>query len=318
MLLLAAGMTGCIKSDNELYEKIKRVQPGSDIYSVASRQSEMSLDAATVGIRFAILLSEADKQGKRDDLIHVEGSYEGSSANLFARYFSSSAKLGTAEESTSYRLTFDASAGTIDIFQRTGVYLIDTKGLLLEETDSTTPWEVTVASDEMLLTSSSVGRVALYPEWVMQLYRSGSSYVIQVNGFVSRVAGADPVSPYASNWNLRFVVSPQKEESNWSFSSVFTNTFEFYGTAEGETCYTYNNQSCAAMDYSVSSVDPLTYKPRLSPVYAIAGSETCELTRPSDYDATYFVSPKVTYKWSLSSTNVLSYTIFYNGYQETF
>ena len=55
--------SGCIKEDST-YKKLQPVQPGVNIYQGAMNQNFVAMQQANIGMRLALLLGEAKKQGK--------------------------------------------------------------------------------------------------------------------------------------------------------------------------------------------------------------------------------------------------------------
>ena len=54
--------TGCINED-DTYKKLQPVQQGINIYNWTSSQYSMATEQANIGMRMAMLVAEADKQG---------------------------------------------------------------------------------------------------------------------------------------------------------------------------------------------------------------------------------------------------------------
>jgi hypothetical protein len=65
--------TGCINED-DTYKKLQPVQQGINIYNWTSSQYSMATEQANIGMRMAMLVAEADKQGveKLED-VKIEG-----------------------------------------------------------------------------------------------------------------------------------------------------------------------------------------------------------------------------------------------------
>lgn len=314
-------LTGCLDSNNDTYDRIIRIQPGVEIYNLATVQNNVSIDGASVAMRLGILLAESELQ-EEPDLTQLKAKIGDTDyGNLFDRLFGNATKVEPSEtDPTVYLITYNETAGSTDIYKRKGVFRIETNGVALEDITET-PWKVSIESATMVYSSSALGTtITAVAGNTLTLGKSGSStFTIRFDNSICRAGTAE----YTSSWSGNFVFSTMVYSGTTSatgatgFEWFNGNSFAFSGLASGTTCFTLNGTSGAAMSYATATNNPLIYKPAKAIFFPVGGSEVVSLTRTSDYDATYFVSPTVTYEWVLNGST-LNYTIGYNGYSETF
>ena len=77
--------TGCINED-DTYKKLQPVQQGINIYNWTSSQYSMATEQANIGMRMAMLVAEAHKQGveKLED-VKIEGVSSRASCSVLLR-----------------------------------------------------------------------------------------------------------------------------------------------------------------------------------------------------------------------------------------
>lgn len=116
--------TGCINED-DTYKKLQPVEKGINIYNWTSSQYSMATEQANIGLRMAMLVAEAHKQGvdnfedvKIED-ISIKGKLLGTSSKI-------------EKTTTGYKITFNP-AMDMDGYSREGAVLIDTGGAPLLE-----------------------------------------------------------------------------------------------------------------------------------------------------------------------------------------
>lgn len=90
--------TGCINED-DTYKKLQPVQQGINIYNWTSSQYSMATEQANIGMRMAMLVAEADKQGveKLED-VKIEG------VSIKSKLLGTSSTI--EKTTTGYKITF--------------------------------------------------------------------------------------------------------------------------------------------------------------------------------------------------------------------
>lgn len=138
--------TGCINED-DTYKKLQPVQQGINIYNWTSSQYSMATEQANIGMRMAMLVAEADKQGveKLED-VKIEG------VSIKSKLLGTSSTI--EKTTTGYKITFNPAYMDMDGYSREGAVLIDTgEAPLLEEAVAGKVWTVTF-DEKLVLTAT--------------------------------------------------------------------------------------------------------------------------------------------------------------------
>ena len=108
--------TGCINED-DTYKKLQPVQQGINIYNWTSSQYSMATEQANIGMRMAMLVAEADKQGveKLED-VKIEG------VSIKSKLLGTSSTI--EKTTTGYKITFNPAYMDMDGYSREGAVLI--------------------------------------------------------------------------------------------------------------------------------------------------------------------------------------------------
>lgn len=144
--------TGCINED-DTYKKLQPVQQGINIYNWTSSQYSMATEQANIGMRMAMLVAEADKQGveKLED-VKIEG------VSIKSKLLGTSSTI--EKTTTGYKITFNPAYMDMDGYSREGAVLIDTgEAPLLEEAVAGKVWTVTF--DEKLVLTATNGNASV-------------------------------------------------------------------------------------------------------------------------------------------------------------
>lgn len=283
--------SGCIKEDDS-YKKLRPVQKGIDIYTWAMNQNIISMEQANIGMRMAMLVAEAEKQGVENfDDVKVD------KVSVKSRLLGTSSKI--ERTTTGYKITFNPAYADLDRYTREGVVLINThEAPLLEGTVGGKNWTVTFENGLKLGTTSSDAQVITLSGGLTEIYNEGAAYAISLANQTSYLSGG---AKFQSNWGGRFTVKP--ENMNFTYSDCAGETFLVNGTAYGDTFYTMDGASPLQMSIG------LTGMKYLSPSRIESGKVNALLT--GNYDmATYPIS-NVTVEWSVDANGKLRQTITY-------
>ena len=128
--------TGCINED-DTYKKLQPVEKGINIYNWTSSQYFMATEQANIGLRMAMLVAEAHKQGVDNfEDVKIEG------ISIKGKLLGTSSKI--EKTTTGYKITFNPAYMDMDGYSREGAVLIDTGGApLLEDAVAGKVWSVT-------------------------------------------------------------------------------------------------------------------------------------------------------------------------------
>ena len=91
--------TGCINED-DTYKKLQPVEKGINIYNWTSSQYSMATEQANIGLRMAMLVAEAHKQGVDNfEDVKIEG------ISIKGKLLGTSSKI--EKTTTGYKITFN-------------------------------------------------------------------------------------------------------------------------------------------------------------------------------------------------------------------
>ena len=293
MAAAAAMLTGCLKSTDSS-SKFSPVAPGLDIYSCAGNQTQVALLPANSAIRLGMLLAEAEKQGKTEELesLAVDG------VRVMVALFGADTRITKLDDG--YRIVYANSGGaTNDAFRRSGAVTVRTNGAgQLIDTESAKRWIVTV--DDVLQVNPSAREPLNLAGGTTSIYYAGGSYRIEVNGCVGYF-----VREIQSDWDCVFDWTPADARL------IYSECRDKESTLAGEG-------SCATF-YSLNSMNLPTHMSHrisegryLSSGYIAGGTERARLTSVGDYDTSRYPSPEVSVVWSYEAGRI-SYVVNYNG-----
>ncbi|WP_418408624.1 hypothetical protein [Alistipes sp.] len=290
---------GCIKEDST-YKKLQPVQPGVNIYQGAMNQNFVAMQQANIGMRLALLLGEAKKQGK----VEVEDldNLVVDKVNVMDRLLGISTKL--TKTATGYKIEFFPGYTDIDYYTREGVVLIDTHGAeQLVDASTANPWSITFEDGlKMAYNGNTNGDNIILTGGSTEIYNEGDgTYAISIAGQKSYISNAEKL---VSDWNGRFTLKP--ENANFAFSDCVGKKFMFNGSANGATFNTYDGASSTRMSFSMSNGE---YYGTTS---IRTGKVTAELL--DNYNFSLYPSPRVTVEWTVNEAGTkVQQTISYNG-----
>lgn len=289
--------TGCINED-DTYKKLQPVQQGINIYNWTSSQYSMATEQANIGMRMAMLVAEADKQGveKLED-VKIEG------VSIKSKLLGTSSTI--EKTTTGYKITFKPAYMDMDGYSREGAVLIDTgEAPLLEEAVAGKVWTVTF--DEKLVLTATNGNASVKASLVggsTQLYNDkNGAYAISI---ANQACYLDSGSNFTSNWGGRMTLKP--ENMNFTYSDCVGEKFVVKeGLLYGPSFYTMDNATHLELSMTLSNVEYYTK--------SSIREGKIEAMMTGGYDFTAFPSPKVTVQYAVSADGKkLLTTITYNG-----
>lgn len=308
-LVATLSLAGCVKNNNA-WSAFEPVRPGMLIYSMGTNQNYVALEPANVGMRVAMLVSEALSQDDKYDLSKLSEVVSATSGkNVFDALFVANtnmtvrARIETVE-GIGFRVTFPEGSQMPDGIYLTGVFTVRTNG-----TPSLAPggvWNVE-CSDVTVKSNPVSGQ----PQQIIHI-ESGSTQITSDGAGKFDIAisslrcNFDKSSIY-SDWTGRFSV--KAPYAQYTYKTCGGQAFTVSGSASGPTMYTGNASigSPLTVNYSVS--DATYYGMQI-----VNGTQTCTLPYISEYDPAEYPSSTVTYRWVFSpATNLISYSITYNG-----
>ncbi len=298
--VVTLGLTSCLNSNKDEYDKVEPVRPGIYIYNAGHSQNEAAMQPADIALRLAILRAEAEKQGQTDlSAVTVGGQ------NVKTLLFGLFTKIAEDEtEAGTYVIEYRSSGGQrpYDTYSRTGTVRVQTQGVALEQTDASKRWTVSLVSDKLTVTGGSSITIASTGDTYLY-YQDGACEI----GFSNLLSEADARK---ASWSGTFALTTEKKEG-LSFSALEGSSFGLNGSARGTSFWTFNGISGAGMSYSVTDGK---YQPSRtgSASKIMGGTERCSLTSPMDYNIADYPSPDVQVEWTVTG-NTLSYAVTYNG-----
>ncbi|MDE5851277.1 MAG: hypothetical protein K2H25_00530, partial [Alistipes sp.] len=188
LLVLPLALTACLDGDSTP----DPMQPGYDIYNVASLQKNLALIPADAGIRLAMLLAEADKQELTDNRLDVQVDKTALRSVLFAP------SVTVSPEGTQYRVEYTKSESSYSDYSYDGAIVVETGGRLLSATDAENAWEISATGFKVYFRGTLAYE---YEEVPVRIYREGSAYEIEVE---SRIRYRDLTSNCYGRFTLEF------------------------------------------------------------------------------------------------------------------
>ncbi len=174
LALFAASCTPKSGFDDNGYSD---VYPGIQLYNVASTTNSLALDGPEIAFRLAILLDEAADQGFEikdgeidwKELKKFTFPYNKKEYNLKDFFFGSSNMSTIIKDGDTFTIkygddkgTYQFGYGVLDRYLRSGAFTIDTRGVdLLETTSSSDAWRVNISSSELKYGNSQGGTLAI-------------------------------------------------------------------------------------------------------------------------------------------------------------
>jgi len=303
--LAALAFTSCIK-ENNIWEEMRPVQPGRQIYQMATDQDKLAMRPANAALRLAMLLAEADKQGEdvlSADLKEIVVKKGDASIKVWETLFGAHTKLERQGED--YLITYSDEAQLPDGFFMAGSVLVKTNGTkVLNQSSYSAPWTVEMQDLKVFAyTNTGLRQAFNFDEGETTLYFDGDdSYIIEASSFRIHLDNVDA----SSNWTGRYTL--RAEDSSLAYSLCSGKDFKVEGGASGPTLYSSDMTQAVGMGYEL-----------INGVYRgmqiISGTQECRFLSPLEYDTTQYPASSVTYEWSYdSSTNTVFQKIRYNGY----
>ncbi len=283
LLTLPIALTSCLDDSNSEPDPMG---PGISIYNGARVKNQLALLPADVGIRLAMLLAEADKQGLTEDRLDVKIGSNDSEVLLREKLFPN----GTAitQEGTKYTLVFGKDAsyyeGTVEV-ETNGVALsedsaewtIATSGLKADVNNGFNPVTYTYADGETTTISESMG-----------------IYGIQLSG-IDLSSGSTPL---LSGWSGNY--------------TLMTGALSLaYSDCHGKEFKMNEGGRDSALSWEATNVNYTgAENTQTGKIVGLILSGTIDCRLVGSYNTEYYPSPNVRIVFS---NNGQSHTITYNG-----
>lgn len=306
--LAALAFTSCIKEDNSWKER-QPVLPGISIYETTMSQNTLAMQPANAGMRLAILLAEADKQGldlAEADLKNVKVE----STLVQEALFGSGTKI-TRQTDGNYLITYNEDSRLPGGIYMSGSILVKTNGSVVLIEAITNAW--TVEMQDLKLYATDVNgyrQTYLLEDGQTSLRPNGDgSYSINVMGFRAqmKLVNSEVSAPYSS-WSGNFTLTA--EDSSLAYSLCAGKNFKVFGSASGPTIYStaQSGGDGVGMGYELENG---IYRG----LVIVSGTQECRFTSYFEYDTTQFPASSVRYEWTFNeAANTYSYKIYYNNY----
>lgn len=302
--LAALAFTSCIKEDNS-WKDLLPVQPGIQIYQMVMSQNTLAMQTPNAGMRLAILLAEANKQGL--DLAEVDlKKVEVDKRSVQEALFGSMTKIERQAEGK-YLITYNEDSVLPGGIYMSGSMVVDTNGELLSDAIGN-GWTVDMQNLKLYARDQNGYRLTYLLEDGTTILRANGdgSYSINVRNFVAQSADTD-VKP-RSNWSGSFNLTAN--DSSLAYSLCAGKNFKVYGSASGPTILLGASSQSEGVDMSYELESGI-----FRGLQIISGTQECRFSSPFDYSASQFPAGSVQYVWSFNeAANTFAYKIYYNNY----
>lgn len=303
--LAALAFTSCIKEDNS-WKDLLPVQPGIQIYQMVMSQNTLAMQPANAGMRLAILLAEADKQGL--DLAEADlKSVKVENTQVQVTLFGSLTKIERQADGN-YLITYSEDSVLPGGHYMSGSMLVKTNGAPLLSEASSNAWTVEMQNLKLYARDQNGYRLTYLLEdgTTMLRPKGDGSYSIDVMNFVAQSADTD-VKP-RSNWTGSFNLTAN--DSSLAYSLCAGKNFKVYGSAMGPTIVLGASSQSEGVDMGYELESGI-----FRGLQIISGTQECRFSSPFDYSASQFPAGSVQYVWSFNeAANTFAYKIFYNNY----
>lgn len=284
LLILPIALTACLDDSNSEPDPMG---PGISIYNSARVKNQLALLPADAGIRLAMLLAEAEKQGLTENQLDVKSGGSDSGVLLREKLFPNGTVI--TRTGTKYTLVFRRGASYYE-----GTVEVETNGVALSEDSA----EWTVATSGLKADVSNGFNAVTYT------YADGETTTISENmgGYGIELSGIDLVSsdsmPLLSGWSGNYTL--MTGASSLAYSDCREMEFKMNGKGRD-----------SALSWQVTNVNYKSVENTLTgqrDIIILSGTVDCALV--GDYDTEVYPSPSVRVVFS---NNGQSYTITYNG-----
>ncbi len=283
LLTLPIALTSCLDgSDSEP----SPVAPGISIYNAASVKNQLALLPTDAGIRLAMLLAEADKQGLTENQLDVKIKINDSEVLLREKLFPS----GTAitQDGTKYTLVFGKDASYYE-----GTVEVETNGFALS--DDSAEWTIATSGLKADVNNGFNSVTYTYADGeTATISENMGIYGIQLSG-IDLSSGSTPL---LSGWSGNYTL--MTGASSLAYSDCHEKEFKMTGMGKD-----------SALSWKVTNVNYKGVENTLTgQIGSIILSGTVECSLVGSYDSETYPSPNVKVVFS---NNGQSYTITYNG-----
>ncbi len=281
LLTLPIALTSCLDSSDSEPDPMA---PGISIYNAARVKNQLALLPADVGIRLAMLLDEADKQGLTENRLDVK--IEGSEVSLRDKLFPNGTVI--TQDGTKYTLQFRKEDSYYE-----GTVEVETNGVALS--DNSAEWTIATSGLKADVNNGFNAVTYAYADGeTTTITETGGMYEIGLSG-IDLASGSTPL---LSGWSGNYTL--MTGASSLAYSDCHEKEFKMTGSGQD-----------SALSWKVSNVNYKGVENTLTgQIGSVILSGTIDCTLIGSYDTEYYPSPNVKV---IFSNNGSSYSITYNG-----
>ncbi len=310
-------LQSCLDSTSN--ESWNGVTPGTELYNKAYLINNMAMDGVDIALKLATLLEQAEYENVTisdgvidnwNDLDEFTLEYNLFNYGLKYFFFGEDEDVTISKSGNEYTIGYGQSYGnfvcgtSLDKLYRKGVYVIDTKGVKLSESSSSTAWSITVAPGETMefATSTSSSALAEAVSLDSEIYYSGSGiFNFKSTNYQAQYTNDTVIS----DWTVSGTYVFEDYEDDLTIDNILDLELSVSILASGTAL------SGDELEYGTGGIeqgfDPLVYQPFHSLLTIISGTEEVQFL--SYYDIEEFPAGYVYLLWSSGDL-----VIYYNDY----
>ncbi len=280
LLTLPIALTSCLDDSNSEPDPMG---PGISIYNAASIKNQLALLPADAGIRLAMLLAEADKQGLTENRLDVK--IEGSEVLLQDKLFPNGTVI--KQEGTKYTLEFRKDASYYE-----GTVEVETGGTSLS--DDSFEWTVTTSGLKADVNNGLNSVAYTYSDEGTTVLSNGLGVDITLTGISLKSSDNNLLDGWSGDYSLA------TGAPSWAYSDCHGKEFKMNEGGRD-----------SALSWEATNVN---YKgaenTQTGKIVGLILSGTIDCRLVGSYNTEYYPSPNVRIVFS---NNGQSHTITYNG-----
>ncbi len=280
LLTLPIALNSCLDDSNSEPDPMG---PGISIYNAASIKNQLALLPADAGIRLAMLLAEADKQGLTENRLDVK--IEGSEVLLQDKLFPNGTDI--TQEGTKYTLEFRKDASYNE-----GTVEVETGGTSLS--DDSFEWTVSTSGLKADVNNGLNSVAYTYSDEGTTVLSNGLGVDITLTGISLKSSDNNLLEGWSGDYSLT------TGAPSWAYSDCHGKEFKMNGGGRD-----------SALSWEATNVN---YKgaenTQTGKIVGLILSGTIDCRLVGSYNTEYYPSPNVRIVFS---NNGQSHTITYNG-----
>lgn len=283
LLTLPIALTSCLDSSESEPDPMA---PGISIYNAARVKNQLALLPADVGIRLAMLLDEADKQGLTEDRLDVKIKINDSEVSLKDKLFPNGTVI--TQNGTKYTLQFRKEESYYE-----GTVEVETNGADLS--DNSAEWTIATSGLKADVNNGFNSVTYTYADGeTTTITETGNMYEIGL----SEIDLSSGTTPLLSGWSGNYTL--MTGVASLAYTDCHEKEFKMNGGGQD-----------SALSWKASNVNFKGVENQLTgQIGSIILSGTIECSLVGSYDMETYPSPNVKV---IFSNNGTSYTITYNG-----